>query len=208
MTDRRLLKPERDAEDLGTRPVPEAPGRKRDRGEVRLQMARRQVDEQPADPAVVHGRELGAISSICQFIANRVHGLSSRNARARRSSPGALVDMVRSSIDRRRSQRDWGFPTRSCPLRFFERTAQRAIGGGSEEKFMTASVFVERLRRAGVDQRWEPPVPRVKVSMRAYVSFPASRVPRPSPQRDRDQVESGAGCVSNALRMARASVGS
>jgi hypothetical protein len=32
---------------------------------------------------------------------------------------------------------------------------------------MTASVFVERLRRAGVDQRWEPPVPRVKVSMRA-----------------------------------------
>jgi hypothetical protein len=33
---------------------------------------------------------------------------------------------------------------------------------------MTAIVFVERLRRAGVDQRWEPPpVPRVKVSMRA-----------------------------------------
>ena len=32
---------------------------------------------------------------------------------------------------------------------------------------MTASVFVERLQRAGVDQRWEPQVPRVKVSMRA-----------------------------------------
>ena len=32
---------------------------------------------------------------------------------------------------------------------------------------MTASVFVERLRRAGVDQRWESPMPRIKVSMRA-----------------------------------------
>jgi hypothetical protein len=32
---------------------------------------------------------------------------------------------------------------------------------------MTASVFVERLRRAGVNQGWEPPVPRVKVSVRA-----------------------------------------
>ena len=33
-------------------------------------------------------------------------------------------------------------------------------------------------------------------------------VPRPSPQRDRAQVENGAGSVSNALRMARANVGS
>jgi hypothetical protein len=45
--------------------------------------------------------------------------------------------------------------------------SSEGIGGGSEEKSMTASVFVERLRRAGVDQRREPPVPRVKVSIRA-----------------------------------------
>ena len=49
----------------------------------------------------------------------------------------------------------------------FRVNSSEAIGGGSEEKSMMASVFVERLRRTGVDQRWEPPVPRVKVSMRA-----------------------------------------
>ena len=36
-----------DAEDLGTRPVTEAPGREGDRRQVRLQVARRQVDDQP-----------------------------------------------------------------------------------------------------------------------------------------------------------------
>jgi hypothetical protein len=37
-----------DAQDLGARVVPETPGRKRDRGQQRLQMARRQADDQPA----------------------------------------------------------------------------------------------------------------------------------------------------------------
>jgi len=46
-----------DAEDLGTRLVAEAPGRKRDRGQVRLQMARRQVDDQPPDAARAHRRQ-------------------------------------------------------------------------------------------------------------------------------------------------------
>jgi len=46
-----------DAEDLRTRLVPEAPGRKGDRGEVRLQVARRQADDQPADMAGMHRRE-------------------------------------------------------------------------------------------------------------------------------------------------------
>jgi hypothetical protein len=32
---------------------------------------------------------------------------------------------------------------------------------------MTARVFVEQPQRAGVDQGWEPQVPRVTVSMRA-----------------------------------------
>jgi len=36
-----------DAEDLGARPVTETPRRKGDRGQVRLQVARRQVDDQP-----------------------------------------------------------------------------------------------------------------------------------------------------------------
>ena len=36
-----------DAEDLGARPVPQAPGRKGDRGQARLQVTRRQVDDQP-----------------------------------------------------------------------------------------------------------------------------------------------------------------
>ena len=47
-----------DAEDLGARPVTEAPGRKGDRGQVRLQVARRQVDDQPPDLALVHRRQL------------------------------------------------------------------------------------------------------------------------------------------------------
>jgi len=36
-----------DAEDLGARPMTETPGRKGDRSQVRLQVARRQVDDQP-----------------------------------------------------------------------------------------------------------------------------------------------------------------
>jgi len=43
-----------DAEDLRTRLVSEAPGRKRDRGQVRLQMARQQADEQPAEMGRAH----------------------------------------------------------------------------------------------------------------------------------------------------------
>jgi hypothetical protein len=38
--------------------VAETPGRKGDRGQMRLQMARRQVDDQPADMALVHRRQL------------------------------------------------------------------------------------------------------------------------------------------------------
>ena len=51
------VKPGGDAEDLGTQLVAEAPGRKSDRGEVRLQMARRQADDQPPDPAGMHRRQ-------------------------------------------------------------------------------------------------------------------------------------------------------
>ena len=43
-----------DAEQPGARVVPQAPGRKADRGQMRLQVARRHVDDQPADPAVEH----------------------------------------------------------------------------------------------------------------------------------------------------------
>ena len=48
-----------DAEDLGTRPVTEAPGRKGDRRQVRLQVARRQVDDQPPT-------YLNILKSLCQ----------------------------------------------------------------------------------------------------------------------------------------------
>src|SRR6516165_1557516 len=47
-----------DAEKLQAWPVAEAPGRKRHRGEMRLQMTRRLVDDQPADPALVHRHQL------------------------------------------------------------------------------------------------------------------------------------------------------
>jgi len=50
------VKPGRDAEDLNDRVMFERPGRKGDRGQVRLQMARRHVDDQPADPALAHRR--------------------------------------------------------------------------------------------------------------------------------------------------------
>jgi hypothetical protein len=40
-----------DAEDLRTRLVAEAPGRKRDRGQMRLQTARREANDQPPDAA-------------------------------------------------------------------------------------------------------------------------------------------------------------
>ena len=46
------------ADDLRARVVPETPGRKGDRGQVRLQMTRRHADQQPADPALVHRRQL------------------------------------------------------------------------------------------------------------------------------------------------------
>jgi hypothetical protein len=48
-----------DAEDLRRRVVPEAPGRKRDRRQQRFQVPRRQVDDEPPDPAVAHCDELG-----------------------------------------------------------------------------------------------------------------------------------------------------
>ena len=67
---------------------------------------------------------------------------------------------------------------------------------------------VRPIWRTGVDQRWELPVPRVKVSVRALRYISGLTVPRPSPRRDRAQVESGDGSASNALRMARARVGS
>ena len=51
------VKPGGDAEDLRTRLVAEAPSREGDRGEVRLQMARRQADDQPPDAAGAHRRE-------------------------------------------------------------------------------------------------------------------------------------------------------
>src|ERR1700730_12727898 len=76
------VKPGSDTDDLRTRLVAEAPGRKRDRGEVRLQMARRQADDQPPDPAGEHRRGFAAMTSTCQFIANGARGLSSRNERA------------------------------------------------------------------------------------------------------------------------------
>ncbi len=46
------------AQDLQARLVPETPGRKRDRGQQRLRVPRRQVDDQPADLAAAHRREL------------------------------------------------------------------------------------------------------------------------------------------------------
>jgi hypothetical protein len=46
-----------DAEDLQAGFEPETPGRKSDRSQVRLQVARRHVDDQPADTAVAHCRQ-------------------------------------------------------------------------------------------------------------------------------------------------------
>ena len=48
-----------DAEDLRAGPTPEAPRRKRDRAQQRLQVARRHIDDQPPDLALVHRSELG-----------------------------------------------------------------------------------------------------------------------------------------------------
>ena len=47
-----------DAEDLGARTMAQAPGRKRDRGQVRLQVARRYVDDQPPDLSFAYRGEL------------------------------------------------------------------------------------------------------------------------------------------------------
>ena len=52
-----------DAEDLRARLMPEAPGRKRDRSQMRLQVPRRHVDDQPADPAFAHCRQFAEIRS-------------------------------------------------------------------------------------------------------------------------------------------------
>ena len=48
-----------DAEDLRRGVVPETPGRKSDRGHQRFEVTRRQVDDQPPDPALPHGGQLG-----------------------------------------------------------------------------------------------------------------------------------------------------
>src|SRR6516165_11257680 len=47
-----------DAKKLQARAVAEAPRRKRDRGQMRLQMTRRLIDDQPADPALEYRLEL------------------------------------------------------------------------------------------------------------------------------------------------------
>ena len=47
-----------DAEDLHARIVPEIPGRESDRGQVQLQMAKRQADDRPPDRALVHRAQL------------------------------------------------------------------------------------------------------------------------------------------------------
>jgi hypothetical protein len=39
--------------------VPQTPGRERDRGHQRFEVARRQVDDQPPDLALAHGRQIG-----------------------------------------------------------------------------------------------------------------------------------------------------
>ena len=46
-----------DANDLRARVMAEAPGRKGDRRQIRLQMAWRHTDQQPADPVLSHRRE-------------------------------------------------------------------------------------------------------------------------------------------------------
>src|ERR1700730_16910556 len=76
------VKPGSDTDDLRTRLVAEAPGRKRDRGEVRLQMARRQADDQPPDPAGAHRRQFRGDQLDMPVHRQWVRGLSSRNARA------------------------------------------------------------------------------------------------------------------------------
>jgi hypothetical protein len=48
-----------DAENLGRGIAPEAPRREGDRGQQGFEMARRQVDNQPLDPAFPHGVQLG-----------------------------------------------------------------------------------------------------------------------------------------------------
>jgi hypothetical protein len=47
-----------DTEDLGTRIMAQAPGRKRDRGQVRLQVTRRYVDDEAPDPALPYRCQL------------------------------------------------------------------------------------------------------------------------------------------------------
>ena len=75
------LKPGGDAEDLGARPVTEAPGRKGERSQVRLQVARRQVDDQPPDLALVHRRQLGGDDPDMPACRDRVRGVNLRKQR-------------------------------------------------------------------------------------------------------------------------------
>jgi hypothetical protein len=105
------LRPGGDTEDLSGGPVTEAPGRKGDRSQVRLQVTRRQVDDQPADLALVHCCQLCGDDPdmpVCREIAARVEfveaplgkpgeiGLQQRlvfggvNAPAQRPSPASL----------------------------------------------------------------------------------------------------------------------
>jgi len=48
------LKPEGDAQDLRARVVAQGPGRKDDRGQMRLQVAQRRADDHPPAPALAH----------------------------------------------------------------------------------------------------------------------------------------------------------
>jgi hypothetical protein len=62
--------------------MPQAPGRKRDRGQMRLQVARRQVDHHSADPAGAHRGELGR----------------DRFERPVHREPGARIELAKSAM--------------------------------------------------------------------------------------------------------------
>ena len=103
-----------DAEDLGARVEPETPGRKRNRGQQRLQMARRQADDQPADAAR----------------ADRLTRRRGDLVMPARRERGAQVELVggrpRLKVDSRRSWPPVDFPkvTRSFPSCSTVRTSE------------------------------------------------------------------------------------
>jgi hypothetical protein len=72
-----------DAEDLRRRVVPETPGRKRDRGEQRFQVARRQVDYEAVIPPSRSALNFAMVVSMCQLIASGSVGSARGNAAAR-----------------------------------------------------------------------------------------------------------------------------